>query len=705
MSQRQVSAMARFDRYLSAIVSRESLRLLLAAFVRIFIVLAVITAIAVICAQVFGYTELLLNVTRMALVLSPIALLVRYFWQPLHRLRSDKGAGLLASAHPDFGDRLQTYLELRHSDADSAFTPLLAEDNLTVASSFPLKKAIPGLRMLAPVTLLLTLGGGLFAYFSSDSDLRQNDVKHLWAGWIKEGYVEPREILVFPGNKTVLWGSDVDIKATLAGFNSDTVTLSIDSGDEAPASTVLYREPVVAKDQATVSSDIPAPESGDRFGFSLFRVTAPVNYAVSTPFTTSETYRIDVIKPARVLAINAQLNFPDWAQLSPTVLNNIDRLRVVSGTMATFEINTDSPLNAGELILGDQAIPLTLKSANTYVASVSIDRDTNLSVQDHLVGEDITLVDCIPIRLLADRPPEIQFVSPGRDISATPIEEVDVVLEATDDFAIESLSLFYSVNAGEWQEVILPVDQRSHTHTFMLERLGVAESDGTNEGEASSAIPVAPLAPGDLIAYYASVTDRAHSLETDMMLIDIRPFEKRYSQSQGASGGGEGQADDSGEISRRQREILVATWNLLRAQESAVDDGELNDNAGLLSELQMTLFDQANKLAERTEARSLTSRGDDIRQFVSLLRLAAAGMQTSSELLVQLDFESAIQPQQKTLQYLQQAEAIFSDFSVNNQPSDGEGGGAGQDIAEMFELEMDLSRNQYEEPESASERQ
>ncbi len=794
MNQRNDSAIKRFDRYLKSIVSRETFRLLLAATVRVLVVLAGITVLAMVCAHFIGYTEWLLNMTRIAFVLSPMLIFIRYFWQPLHRLRYTRGAQILATAHDGFGERLQTYLELKQADRPSAFTPLLAEDNAAIAAQLPVQKAIPRTRLAAPMLLLLLLGGGIAAFFFTENDWRQNDVKHLWAGWLKDGYIPPRDIAVSPGNQTVLWGSDVDIEAVLSGFASDTVTLTITPDNEPAATTVLYREPSLAStdsavaDSSTGQLDNTSAAGGDRFGFSLFRVIEPVTYSVSTAYTASEIYTIDVVKPATVLSINARLVFPGWAQLSDAALTNIDRLQVVTGTEATFEIVTDGPLAAGALLLGEQRVALlphtSVVSGNTptnpaaqnlspetldqtaaqtagqtvnqtagqtvnqtadktadqqgnpdtaqpvaaseqsvlaadgngqyrYLATVTIDRDTTLSVIDHLVTQDVTLVDRLAVRLLADRPPEIQFVSPGRDISATPIEEVTVTLEASDDFAVESLSLFYSVNAGDWREITLPVDQTSHTHTFMLENLGdglagnAEISADTTEGDNSTVeLVVAPLQPGDLIAYYASVSDRSHALDTDMMLIDVRPFEKRYSQSQGASGGGEGQADDSGEISKRQREILIATWNLLRAQENAVDGDDLAGNAGLLSDLQLTLFDQANKLAERTEARALTSQGDDIREFVALLRLAAAGMQTSSELLNELDFEAAIQPQQKTLQYLQQAEAIFSDFSVNNEPSDGEGGGgAGQDIAEMFELEMDLSRNQYEEPESASERQ
>src|SRR5215831_20458335 len=53
--------------------------------------------------------------------------------------------------------------------------------------------------------------------------------------------------------------------------------------------------------------------------------------------------------------------------------------------------------------------------------------------------------------------------------------------------------------------------------------------------------------------------------------------------------------------------------------------------------------------------------------------------------------------EQKALQYLMRAEALFNEIQVS-QGGGGGGGGAqnAQDIADLFELELDQSKNQYE---------
>src|SRR5690606_10881550 len=57
----------------------------------------------------------------------------------------------------------------------------------------------------------------------------------------------------------------------------------------------------------------------------------------------------------------------------------------------------------------------------------------------------------------------------------------------------------------------------------------------------------------------------------------------------------------------------------------------------------------------------------------------------------------ALAPEQEALQHLLRAQAQFTDIQVSFQRGGGGGGGlAGRDLSELFELEMDLEKNQYE---------
>ena len=124
-----------------------------------------------------------------------------------------------------------------------------------------------------------------------------------------------------------------------------------------------------------------------------------------------------------------------------------------------------------------------------------------------------------------------------------------------------------------------------------------------------------------------------------------------------------------------------------------------------MSELQLTLAEQAQTLTDRARARQLNQQDEEVERFVESMSLAIQAMFPSSERLAAVELQDAIQPAQEALQHLLQAEAVFNDMQVGQQQGGGGGGGgsrASQDLAEMFELEMDMEQNQYETGESAS---
>src|SRR5690606_19185443 len=192
--------------------------------------------------------------------------------------------------------------------------------------------------------------------------------------------------------------------------------------------------------------------------------------------------------------------------------------------------------------------------------------------------------------------------------------------------------------------------------------------------------------------------DRRQAAQTDLFLVQVVPFDRRFTQGQsGAAGSGMGEQENA--ISQRQREILLATWNLQRSREESRGrpPERLEDNARMLSELQGTLADQARTLIERAQARALVDTDPRIRQFVENLDQAVAAMRPAAGQLGELKLKEAIPNEQKALQHLLRAEALITEIQVSFQnASAANGGAAGRDLSEMFELEMDLEKNQYE---------
>ena len=156
----------------------------------------------------------------------------------------------------------------------------------------------------------------------------------------------------------------------------------------------------------------------------------------------------------------------------------------------------------------------------------------------------------------------MSIAKPGRDTTATPLEEFFVEARADDDFGIRQLQLVYSLNGGPPQTRTLfdsakrPLAEVSGGHTFYLEELGAA--------------------PGDSMSYYARATDNRqvgtpNAALSDLYFLQIGPFEKQFRAALSQGGGAEAPVApgiSSAASPQQQKQIVAATFNVVRDRPS-----------------------------------------------------------------------------------------------------------------------------------------
>ena len=205
------------------------------------------------------------------------------------------------------------------------------------------------------------------------------------------------------------------------------------------------------------------------------------------------------------------------------------------------------------------------------------------------------------------------------------------------------------------------------------------------------------LRPGDVVAFFAEARDRGHATRSALYFADVRPFERRYREQQGSGGGGSG--GPGIDIAARQRDIVSATWNLIRERDSGARVGqELADRTDMLALLQERLMAQVDTLIERSEGRGLSASAE-IDVFVTELAQAREHMAPAVERLAEHALAEALPLEQKALQHALAAEAGLRDVNVTLS-SEGQPGNGGMDrsLSELIDLEMDPERNRYEVP-------
>jgi hypothetical protein len=653
-------------RYLSAMERRVRLLTLSRGSAVTAIAALVFTVAAVLWANYFAFSNSAVLVARLALFLGLAGAIAAALIVPLVRFNRRHAARAAEQKHPEFEQRLLTLSERAGAADADPFLQLLAADTLQVAErARPATVAkttwIAGFASAAAASALLLIwlgvaGPGFLGYGTA----------LLWAGPPRGQMPAFYSIGVEPGNRTIRKRADVGVQATLRGFTAPKVRFF------AKYSSALQWEQAEMRTEA----------GGSRYQFLIAGVPEPLEYYVEAGGVRSATYHLNVVDLPSIKNITVTYHYPAWTGMKDLVEDPGGDLRAVEGTVAEMAIHLDRPLANGALLLDDGGKVLLRDGGNnTLIAGVPIQKDGMYHIAAIESGEDVRLSEDYFIEAQKDNPPQITITRPGHDFKASPIEEVTVEVNASDDFGIRGVDLHYSVNGGAEKTVSL------------LDPKGAK----TANGSTVIALEDFKVEPGDIVSLYASARDARQTTNTDMFFIEAQPFERNYTQAQAIGGGIPGEQGDQSQLSERQKEIITATWNQIKGNGAKASDAE---NAAFLAATESKLRDQANSMAERMKARQMEESGESFKSFVTDMEQAAGAMGPAAGKLRISKWQDALAPEQKALQYLLRAEAIFRDIQVAFGQSGGGGGGgisgATRDMQGIFDLELDTEKNQYE---------
>ena len=682
------------DQYLGSIAKRMRAAVVCRGFGALAATALVVTAVCVFLANRAAFSPASISGARAFLFLALGTVATALLVLPLRRLMRGRTA-LLAADEAErqaaaFSGRLRTWADERERAANLGREPtpllgLLGKDAEQAAAAIP-----PDMIVGRAATAAFGIAGcclalGLLWLGTSGPGYWQYGTSKLWAGWFLAQDEPLYELRVEPGDTTIRKGGQLDVTATSVGFD--------------PSSMLIYAKFESSPDWERAPMGPQLEGSGFRFSFSMVR--EPLRYYVEAGRMRSREFSVGVVAMPTVESIRIEYEYPAWSGLEPRVEDPGGDVLAVPETDVTVILTTDKPVADGLLVIGGKELPLRGNQAR-----FAVQENTTYHVAAIYRDERVRLTEDYFVTAIPDKKPEIKILEPGRDWRASSIEEVRVRVATSDDFGLRSVRLHYAVNGANQTPVDLPsprnAKQSESSHVFYLEEFGEAGAPpelprpGTLDGLPPPA-PEAGLLPGDLISYYIVAADAKREVRSDMYFINVQPFERRFSQSQQAGGqGGQGQQQD--EISRRQKEIVIATWNLIneRDSEDGRETAKLRESAEMLSQLQGTLMQQAQTLVQRTRARQLTGTDPKFEQFAKFMEQAAESMEPAAEALQGFRLDDAVGPEQEALQFLLRAENLFTDIQVTMGRGGGGGGGASQDLAEMFELEMDLEKNQYE---------
>lgn len=503
-------------------------------------------------------------------------------------------------------------------------------------------------------------------------------------------------ITVKPGNAEIERGTNLLVVARFDG--------------PVPAEAQLVAAEVategIANDGGPVQQTTPMTRSLDDpvFGGSLVEVNQPLEYFVAYAGRQSETYRITVFEYPTLLRADAHITFPSYTGLQSKLVEDTRRISAVVGSTIEWRCHLNKRVTSAVLIDGkgrSTHLEPSDSASTMYAAAVQLDETRRWAVQ---LIDDVGRTNKYEFELVAkvlpNKPPEIKLEM-ARDVSVSPLEELPVAANVRDDFGLRRFGLAYSFGGNAPTEIVLanevPGKQaQSVQHIVDFEALDAE--------------------PDQLLSYHFWAEDHGVDGEirrtfSDMYFAEVRPFEEIFREGESPPGGQPQQqqqgenAEKAQQLGELQKEIINATWKVIRREISGEPTAAFAPDVTLLRESQSTALEQLDELAGELNDPESLEFADAVRNHMDA---AIEQLSKAIEGSTIDPISPALSAEQASYQALLKLRAREHEVvrSQQQQQQSSSSSASSRSRQQMEELELDDEQNRYEtERQAQSEEQ
>jgi hypothetical protein len=298
------------------------------------------------------------------------------------------------------------------------------------------------------------------------------------------------------------------------------------------------------------------------FGASIPEISEAGTYHIEYAGKKTRDFKVAVFEYPALVRADAEIRYPAYTGLTNRSILDTLRVSAVEGSHLRYTLQLNKPVARARLIAKNQS--LTLVSASNAVALLPDFLLTNsarfaLELVDADGRSNKFPTDFI-LQAVTNQPPSVKIIFPRGDPRVSPLQELSLQAEASDDFGLLKYGIGFGVAGQQPQFVELgqtaPANtKRQFDYLVSLEKLGVDVDQS--------------------ISYFAWADDygpdgQPRRTFSDIFFADVRPFDEIFradqsgeAQGQGGQSGGGG--DERVRLAQLEKQIVVATWNLEKA--------------------------------------------------------------------------------------------------------------------------------------------
>ncbi|MCF7974054.1 MAG: hypothetical protein K9N55_09590 [Phycisphaerae bacterium] len=416
--------------------------------------------------------------------------------------------------------------------------------------------------------------------------------------------VQDTVLMVSPGDTSVEQGSPVVIVARFEGPVPDEAMLVYSIQDEPTLRVALSK---------TLNDPV--------FGGMIPSVVSDAIYHVEYADLRSPQYSIAVFRHPELEQADATIMYPEYTGLSDKQLKDTQRYSAVEGSQVTVTLTLNKAVASARLTPKQGTEPVltvdpTYPNVYTTVITAAKSQQFVLALTD-AEGRTNKIPPRFQLDVHQNMPVTITPKFPSRDVQASPLEELALEAEVSDDYGVLGFGLVYGMAGAPPKTVTLggntdAGDKIMSHHVLALEDVNAQ--------------------PDQLLSYYYWADDLgpdgiARRTTSDIYFAEIRPFEEIFresesfmdaqaqeQQAQEESQDPNGQQEprlQGDQLAQLQKQIMTATWNIKQRTDLGADANAVTEDLTLVRDSQSDALASGKGALEEAEdaeaARSLAA--------------------------------------------------------------------------------------------------
>jgi hypothetical protein len=394
-----------------------------------------------------------------------------------------------------------------------------------------------------------------------------------------------------------------------------------------PADATLISQPASGEPSR---QDMSPSLDDPLFGGRVTAVTEPFEYRVELGGHVSPTYHVTVFEYPRLERADARLKYPSYTGLEERLIQDVRTVSVVEGTEVSLICQLNKAVKSArfveaeaskrsEKVVSDSAaidktdesvkpaaeipaaITLTAREGNCYDVQFTAEKTRRLKLElidaEGRKNPDPIL---IVVQVVPNQPPTLKMVAPGRDLEVSPLEELDVKATAWDDYGVKRMGMSFGLAGQTTTDLVLGENAAARQKHELANLIHFEDLHAE---------------PDQLLAYHFWAEDfgsdgKLRRTSSDMYFAEVRHFDEIFRQGQQPPGGeqqqrqqrqqsGSQNAQAAQQLAELQKDIINATWKLVRREVGAKPTESFAEDVDQISQSQSAAVEQAEALGAK----------------------------------------------------------------------------------------------------------